>query len=902
MKKVVLAVVVAVGLSVCVTGLRTHAAAAAPPPGAVAQASPAGRPQKLSLPKFDGNLAGPEWGGRVESTTRPDPYNGPETSAMALGGPEHFMNQEIQEPSELVVSFFEREPAFIDQVMLVNDADDPWTPRDIEVWTSTAGPAAGFTKVATATLAAAGWKPIPAGTFGLIRQADDATVLVEAGVKFPAVEARFVKIRILRSRMDDNLFFFRFRKLKVMEAQAPGYTPMLTRHPEIFGPFATTPGGAAPSAPVPAPAAPACAPAPDAPPKPGHGESRKVLHVSPRGDPEDVWYSPVGLKKDADGRRLVAALGDISIIDRMTTTFVAWHRAQPYMLSDKAGIDTIVLQLPCEGTGMSPFFKQALVAWVAAGHKLIIHDSDKCAAIQLDYSFLPFRFKTDTPGAMGAPGQGLRILEDNWMLNTRRGRPGFIDTAAWEAMPNCDGCGNELGDSNVVTAWDTNLCGQMVVKNVNNVFGFTLTYAHVGRGLVIWDGLDVDMRWTGWYDQTIIRELAQGFDPDNLPCSVRVGSFIVTTETSLLSRGVQPGQTYVYPLSLLSNLQYKGTVTLSASASPAIAGFQARFEPATVAVTDEQKATMTLTLPAGMKPAPVAVEVKGTAADGKTSSLCLQLGPPTSGGLSVVSALSPSSKTRKNIEIILDASGSMKTLMGKTTRWDTALATLQDVLTKLPDDFNVGLRIYGHREASTSPKTCTDSELVVPIQTLDRQAILNRAKAYRPKGETPLVYSALQAPADLKAVGGGTVILITDGEESCKGDPVKAAAELKASGLDIRLNIVGFAVTNPQALKDLAGFAQAGNGQFYAVLSGQALADALLGAAIEKFSYAVFDAAGKQVAAGEAGGAAAELPPGEYKVVVKAGAKELVAPRVKVTIGQQTTLKIVLKGDRLVLE
>ena len=76
-----------------------------------------------------------------------------------------------------------------------------------------------------------------------------------------------------------------------------------------------------------------------------------------------------------------------------------------------------------------------------------------------------------------------------------------------------------------------------------------------------------------------------------------------------------------------------------------------------------------------------------------------------------------------------------------------------------------------------------------------------RARSFKPKGETPLVYSALQAPTDLKAVGGGTVILITDGEESCKGDPVKAAAELKASGLDIRLNIVGFALKNPKVQK-----------------------------------------------------------------------------------------------------
>ncbi len=173
---------------------------------------------------------------------------------------------------------------------------------------------------------------------------------------------------------------------------------------------------------------------------------------------------------------------------------------------------------------------------------------------------------------------------------------------------------------------------------------------------------------------------------------------------------------------------------------------------------------------------------------------------------------------------------------------------------------------------------------------------------FKPKGETPLVYSALQAPGDLKALGGGTVILITDGEESCKGDPVKAAAELKASGLDIRLNIVGFALKNPQTQKELAGVSQATGGLFYAAESGAALADAVMLAAVEKFPYTVYDAAGKAVLSSEAGSGSDELPPGDYRVVVKAGARELVAPRVKVALGSTTTLRIAVKNGQVVLE
>jgi hypothetical protein len=407
---------------------------------------------------------------------------------------------------------------------------------------------------------------------------------------------------------------------------------------------------------------------------------------------------------------------------------------------------------------------------------------------------------------------------------------------------------------------------------------------------------------TTWNDVVNARQLAQGFNPDNLPCGVKVGSFAITTEPRLLRRGVKAGETYTYPLSVLANINYKSTVTLSATPSPAAPGFKATFEPATVEVAGEQTTELTLTVPPGSTK-PMAVEVKGTAADGKTQSLCLQLGPQTAGELGVVSTLGPPSKARKNLEIILDASGSMKALMGpKKTRWDVALETLRGILPDLPDDFKVGLRMYGHRELSTSPKTCTDTELLVPIKKIDRAGLYAAAVRFKPKGETPLVFSALQAPADLKAVGGGTVILITDGEESCKGDMVKAAAEIKASGLDIRLNIVGFAIANPKTQQELTAFAQGTGGLYYAAKDGVALGDALLAATTERFPYTVFDAAGKTVFMSEAGAGADQIAPGDYKVVVKAGTKDIVAPRVNVALGQTTMLKLTLKNGQLVLE
>ena len=136
----------------------------------------------------------------------------------------------------------------------------------------------------------------------------------------------------------------------------------------------------------------------------------------------------------------------------------------------------------------------------------------------------------------------------------------------------------------------------------------------------------------------------------------------------------------------------------------------------------------------------------------------------------------------RNLEIVLDVSGSMNAKLGDTTRWKTALAMLDEVVAALPEDLNVGLRVYGHRHSSKSAQTCKDTELVVPIAKLDRERIVKAAGRLKPRGETPLIHSTLQTIEDLRAAGGGSVILITDGEESCKGDAKAAAAQIAGVG------------------------------------------------------------------------------------------------------------------------
>jgi hypothetical protein len=277
-------------------------------------------------------------------------------------------------------------------------------------------------------------------------------------------------------------------------------------------------------------------------------------------------------------------------------------------------------------------------------------------------------------------------------------------------------------------------------------------------------------------------------------------------------------------------------------------------------------------------------------------------GEITSGSLQVMTELSPEqAAVRRNLEIILDLSGSMKLPLGQTTRIAIARKMLRDVLARIPDDFNVGLRVYAHRYSARQKQTCTDTELVSKIARIDRERILSIVDRLQPRGETPLVYSILQAPADLAPVGGGSLVVITDGEETCGGDLVQAAQQVKSAGLPILLNIVGFTVTGKKVEQDLTTLAEATGGRYYGAQDGEALGRAVTQAALTRITYTVFDEKGTKVAAGFAGPLAEALPPGDYRLVVAAGDQQL-TKNVSIRAGVDLAVKVSQRAGRFELQ
>lgn len=198
--------------------------------------------------------------------------------------------------------------------------------------------------------------------------------------------------------------------------------------------------------------------------------------------------------------------------------------------------------------------------------------------------------------------------------------------------------------------------------------------------------------------------------------------------------------------------------------------------------------------------------------------------------LASVLALSPTTRSAAQgsvtyIQLILDASGSM---YGKLPAGGTRISAAKDVLSsfinRLPNDpnLNVGLRIYGANTAAGSAEACQDSKLVLPMKGLDRAALQETVVRTKPKGSTPIAYSlelaALDFPVDNSRK---LIVLVTDGQESCRGDLNKALEAFKARGIDVDLRIIGIDL-DANAQKSFEGI-----GKFENATSSAELASAL---------------------------------------------------------------------------
>ncbi|MDO8493864.1 MAG: VWA domain-containing protein [Deltaproteobacteria bacterium] len=184
-----------------------------------------------------------------------------------------------------------------------------------------------------------------------------------------------------------------------------------------------------------------------------------------------------------------------------------------------------------------------------------------------------------------------------------------------------------------------------------------------------------------------------------------------------------------------------------------------------------------------------------------------------------------------DIQFIFDASGSMKAMMGTETQMDVAKKSLKQNLLSIPAGTPVSLCVYAHRiPKENKEQSCQDIEVVVPFQPLDPFAFAAKVDPLDPKGYTPIANSIREcAKAFTSKETKHTMILLSDGEETCGGDPIAEVKNLIAQGYQLTLHAIGFRVdANTKA--QLAALATATGGSYFdaddAVTLGTHLAEA----------------------------------------------------------------------------
>ena len=249
----------------------------------------------------------------------------------------------------------------------------------------------------------------------------------------------------------------------------------------------------------------------------------------------------------------------------------------------------------------------------------------------------------------------------------------------------------------------------------------------------------------------------------------------------------------------------------------------------------------------------------------------------------------------RSVEIVVDASRSMWGQIDGVSKMQIAKETLEDVSYWLPDDIDLALRAYGSSSA-TEQNNCADSKLLVPFGEMNRDYIRRAIAGLKPTGQTPIAYALNQAARDFGTLDSDRIIvLVSDGIESCGGDPVQAAHALREQG--ITAHLIGFGLGNAaeEDTASLQAVARASGGRYVTASSAEELKVALAQTVATSFSVYKENT---EVASGSLGSTDVMLlPEGDYRVQLHSSPP--VETHVSLAPRDQVTLTLEKRGDEM---
>jgi D-amino-acid dehydrogenase/Ca-activated chloride channel family protein len=186
-------------------------------------------------------------------------------------------------------------------------------------------------------------------------------------------------------------------------------------------------------------------------------------------------------------------------------------------------------------------------------------------------------------------------------------------------------------------------------------------------------------------------------------------------------------------------------------------------------------------------------------------------------------------KKKVHVQILLDASGSMKAKIGGKTKMELAQAAVKQFAASLQEGTEVSLRLYGHKGSGSNADkqlSCSNTEVVYPSSPYVANTFSAALQKVKPAGWTPIAKAIEDAKTQISQTKEtdveNIIYIVSDGVETCGGNAVQAAQSIHQSNIKAVVNIIGFDIPSKdkQALEEIS---QAGGGTYVDVKTAEEL-------------------------------------------------------------------------------
>jgi len=170
-----------------------------------------------------------------------------------------------------------------------------------------------------------------------------------------------------------------------------------------------------------------------------------------------------------------------------------------------------------------------------------------------------------------------------------------------------------------------------------------------------------------------------------------------------------------------------------------------------------------------------------------------------------------------NAILLLDASSSMLLSVDNEQKMTIAKNAVKRFANTLGSDRNISLIVYGHggtQSKSDKQLSCSTIDELVQMGPYNEDSFVEAVNGVEAKGWTPLAAAIKTAhQSSLNYDGNIIIYIVSDGLETCDGDPIKEAREFVNNPGSRHVNIIGFDV-DQEAEDQLKAVAEAGNGEY----------------------------------------------------------------------------------------